>query len=508
MYLIEKIVQLRKYFFFLDELFFLRKVKKYIILNKNKQKLALLIMRFDYFYFVHQFLLMNSNYFKNYSFDGIWITTIYCKKNTKFQKIIFKIRLLLDFCLYCKWKVMYKSIGVRNFIYINNDPNKINDIIKKNASEFLSTKALKNYYYKNIKAGDIIFDSYLRYYNKIFIDKNKKTEFQISQFFYVIQNINNKLKNKLKNYELLMPIQSSFLHAYPIRLFLDYKKKVVGGWNFSQYVKIFSKDDDLHHYKWENYKTNFSKVLNKNKAKIDAKKKLNHRLQGGIDETNYYMKKSSYGTNMKKLKKFDCVIFLPCFVDSPYAFGDIIFESYYDWIKSTLDFLKKANIKTAIKEHPNSLPASRKFIKKFKNNYLNKNFIWLDKDTPNNLIFNYKPKVCISIQGNIIIEVAYHNLNIICAGRNPFCSYDFVIKANSKEDYFKKIEECIFENYKQEINFDEIYQSFYMHYINNNDDVDSLSRKYDIKKFMIKYLNHSKLLKKIDFSNNSISINL
>ena len=101
---------------------------------------------------------------------------------------------------------------------------------------------------------------------------------------------------------------------------------------------------------------------------------MNKRLSGGVDQTNYYMKKGSYSNSLKrkklsfkKEKKINCIIFLPCFVDSPFAFGDIVFDDGYDWITQTLKYLKQNKINTMVKEHPNSKTASIDFVKKIKN---------------------------------------------------------------------------------------------------------------------------------------------
>ena len=54
---------------------------------------------------------------------------------------------------------------------------------------------------------------------------------------------------------------------------------------------------------------------------------------------------SNYKKNDKNLEKIECIVFLPCFVDSPFAFGDIVFNDAYDWVIRTLDFLKSKKIK-------------------------------------------------------------------------------------------------------------------------------------------------------------------
>ena len=370
---------------------------------------------------------------------------------------------------------------------------------------FLDTKVKKKFIINNLRCGDLISDTYLRFFKKVQIRKNNESQYHIGQIFKYIYRFDNFFKKKLSNYNLLLPIQASFItNGYPVRYFLNKNKNVIGGWNFSQYIKKYTKTDFLHHYKWENYQNIFSKFKAKNKKLKLAHKYIKKRFSGEVDRTNYYMKKGTY-TKFNRIdqkyllqqnKKIDCIIFLPCFVDSPFAFGDIVFNDGFNWIIETLEFLKKKKLIIIIKEHPNSLAASRDFVKTLRSKYIN-DFIRIDRNTPNNYLFKLKPKICISLTGNVLIEVAYHNSIPISAGRNPFCSYDFVITPKTKKEYFKKIElglnNKLLMNKKKEKN--KILECFYMHYLNNNDfkNYENYSRKFNINNFMRKFLSNPKL---------------
>ena len=353
------------------------------------------------------------------------------------------------------------------------------------------------------------------------ITNDNESKYYVEQIFDYIFRFNNFLINRIKTYDMLFPVQASFVsNGYLVRYFLKYQKKVIGGWNFSQYIKNFSKSDYLHHFKWENYKIIFSGLKKKKKKLLIAQNYLNKRLSGGVDQTNYYMKKGSYSNSLKrkknyllkKEKKINCIIFLPCFVDSPFAFGDIVFDDGYDWITQTLKYLKQNKINTMVKEHPNSKTASIDFVKKLKTEYEN-DFIWVDKNTPNNVLFSFKPEICISLRGNVLIEIAYHKIIPISAGRNPFCSYNFVITPRSQKEYFKKIGLALNKklNYQKKKHKREILECFYVHYLNNNDfkNHENFSRKFDINRLMKSYLSNSKIFKKLKVEiSKAININL
>lgn len=505
---LEKIRQVKNCFLNKDEKKFINLLKKNLKINKKNKK-ALLIMNPSHFYFMHQFFLINSKIFSKYEFEGIWINPVVNRSNSFLGYLSYISRYFFSFLLYLKWKNLYYAIGVSNTknISLIKVEKKIHKTLENNSRKFLEFKIKKKFRYNQIICGDLIYDSYLRFFNKVKIDKKNDIVFPISQIFLYLKRFDIFFKNNFFKYDLLLPIQASFVgNGYPVRYFLKKNKKVLGGWNFSQYIKKYSKNDYLHHYKWENYKSLFMKMKGKKDKIILAKDYLKKRFKGGVDQTNYYMKKGSYdNSNYKKNdknleKKIECIIFLPCFVDSPFAFGDIVFNDAYDWVIKTLDFLKSKKIKTVVKEHPNSKIPSRNFVKKLKNKYAN-NFEWVDRDTPNNLLFSRKPKFCISLRGNVLIEVAYHNIIPICGGRNPFCSYDFVITPKNDNDYFRKISLTIDNklNFKMKKYRKNILECFYMHYLNNNDYnyIDNYSRKFNINRFMKDYLSNSKIFQKL-----------
>lgn len=468
-------------------------------------------MNTSHFYFLHQLFLINSKIFHDYEFDGIWVNPVVRRSNNIFGFISYNLRFFFSSLLYIKWSKLYKAIGIKQTFNISQID--ISDYQRKqsykNAKFFLRTKIKKKFMFNNLICGDLITDTYLRFFKKVKIINNTEANYNVIQIFEYMYKFNNFLNKKIKTYDVLFPIQASFVsNGYLVRYFLKYKKKVIGGWNFSQYLKKFSKSNNLHHYKWENYKKLFSKLKNKKNKLLLAQKFLNKRFSGGVDQTNYYMKRGSY-SNVSKIKKkyifknkkkINCIIFLPCFVDSPFAFGDIVFNDGYDWIIKTLKYLKQHKIITVVKEHPNSKTASINFVKKLKKEYSD-DFIWVDKNIPNDVLFKLKPKVCISLRGNVLIEIAYHKIIAISAGRNPFCSYEFVITPKSENEYFRKIslankDKFKFKNDKYK---NDILECFYMHYLNNNDYnyTENYSREFNINRFMKDYLSSSKIFEKL-----------
>ena len=68
---------------------------------------------------------------------------------------------------------------------------------------------------------DLIYDSYLRFFNKVKIDKKDDIVFPISQIFLYLKRFDIFFKNNFFKYDLLLPIQASFVgNGYPVRYFL------------------------------------------------------------------------------------------------------------------------------------------------------------------------------------------------------------------------------------------------------------------------------------------------
>ena len=75
--------------------------------------------------------------------------------------------------------------------------------------------------------------------------------------YLIIFRFNNFLINRIRLTTCFFQFMPHLLAYYQLDIF-KISKKVIGGWNFSQYIKNFSKSDYLHHFKWENYKIIFS----------------------------------------------------------------------------------------------------------------------------------------------------------------------------------------------------------------------------------------------------------
>jgi hypothetical protein len=483
--------------------------KKFIKLNKflpqrTSKKIILLEITEDYYFLIHNSLLLKEKMFLNKKIIGIW-TKCLKRDEGKLNFIRFLLNYLINLLLKYKWSRLYKSIGVSSVISLNDNfiSNILlnNNLITNKKYEINKSEILK-LSYKKIKIGDLIYDYYLRYYLKATFDVSNI--FVINKMLNYIQrsyqNLEKFYKVNKKNLFCYIPQYASYIqHGLPVRYFLKKRVPVIGGMTSNQYVKKFTINDFLHSYKCQSVKREFHKLNNKNQKRRDARLTLINKFSGNFVKGYEYMKSNPFKKNKSNLKlNFDVVIFLPNFVDEPHCYGNLVFNDFYEWIVETIEYFKNIKeIKLAIKIHPNSLYASEITTNKLRDKYFD--LIWLEKNVSNRIIFKNNPRLIISPYGTVLHEAAYHGIIPLAAGVNPYMSYRFVFTPKNKKEYFILLNKGINGQLKLEKDFKKkIEECYYMLFLYNNDYLENTSRKLYLKKNISKpgdVHNASKIMK-------------
>ena len=486
---------------------FINKFNNEIDIAFEKKKIILINIHPDYFSLVNFYLLFKEKKFKNYEIIGLWTNQIFIKKN------IFRyfLDIYLNHLRLKKWKKLYSVLGIKK-VYNTN----INLFIFTISYFFLKKKFLfkkisnkkkfLDYKLNDIKVGDLIYDTYLRFFEKTTLNVND--DFNIQQLNYTLSRIIQKCKSLQKDYKIKYFFSALAcyvqLGSY-LRYFLNKKIICYGGKNFTQYIRQYRKSSVSHKGNFFQYKSNFKKITNKQTCVNLSKKLLKKRFEGKLGRQEFYMKNSAFSKNIVKLKKIDCIIFLPDFVDSPHIRTKIIFYDFHDWIIKTLDYLRRKNFNkeyiVAIKTHPNSKFSNVQFQNKLRKIY--PDFYWINESISNKSIYEQKPYFGLSPDGTPIIEMSYKKVRAISSGTSPFCSFNFFYTPKNQKEYFKYIYLGFQKKLNKKINLYDVYANFYMHNLYNNDCIDNLSRKIDLKSLMI-YAETSKFLKKSQILINKI----
>lgn len=388
-----------------------------------------------------------------------------------------------------KWRKLYKSIGVDFFISdrsymsywnISDIKSLLNIFFKtKKKSQVLDIKI------NNLYLGDLIYDTYIRYYYSPTIALLNFNFFSI--LFHsmgLIRNI-NKINNRY-DVQLYIAQYTNYVNSgIPCRILTNMDIRSIALGNDLNIVKELTQNDPKRAPNHQLYKERFNLMEDQGNKIKKGLERLNLRVSGNIDIVG--MRNSSFSDSIDTEfdKNIEGVIFLHDIFDAQHMYEQFCFNDLYEWTIFNLELIRKEKLKIAVKPHINQKKESLKIIEYLMKKY--DDIHWIDSTTSNNVIFQNISFGC-TVFGTIITELAYNNIIPICCGDNPTSSFDYSYQANSVEEY-----KDLILNYKN-LNFrpskDEIGTFMYMHYESNKHD------KYKIIK-LNRLDSDSKILKNI-----------
>ena len=408
--------------------------------------------------------------------------------NGKILDILLVIPFLIKLSIYYaskkKLKIMYSSIGVSKFI----DHSEFNFFSRircffKSISLFSKIKTkeqLISFSYKGIRCGDLIYDTIVRFAKKPTV--NLKSFSCFSNFYKCINQIHFFTEHLKKlNLKKAFFTQGVYIyHGVPLRVISGLVDNVFTAGNFTQMFKLITKQD---FYMMENH-VSYKKILKKidiSEENIkDSLKIFQTRFEGEDDTGHLAMMKTNpyldYEKLLHKHSSFEGVLFLHDFYDAHKLYGEVIFNDFYEWAIHTLDFIRKNNLKIAIKPHPYQITESLKFQKKIKSKY--DDLIWLDPLISNTTIFNSGIKYGITHHGTVISELAYFKINCIYCAENPISAFNIGHFAKDRNHY----NQLLLNASKLEVNKNiksEVGKYYYLHYINKSCDYKLMNNKID-----------------------------
>ena len=387
---------------------------------------------------------------QHYSFSDIVFFPLYF---LKYIKSLFRRKKILK---------KYKKHGIKEFICF--EPN-LFEFIKNFKRTLLIYNKIKikedvlRIKYFNLEIGDLIYDTYLRMFNRPTLKKD------LSLFFLINRTISEI--NYLENLDLTISEFHTFYTTYtsnglPLRYYMRKNSKCYS-YAYNKDGKLHKNQDYLQAKDFNNYKKNFKNLKNKKKSINKGIDYITSICNGDI--RYYYVKKSPFKSK-KKLNSSNIkgVVFSHDLFDSQYIFGEMLFPDFYTWLIFTLDFVDKNKLEVGFKEHPNQKKESKYIINKLKKRY--KNIMWIDPETSNKEIFNSNIEFGVSVYGSVLVELAFNNIKPICCGDNLSNAYNFTFRAATIDEYKSYLisqKKLKFSNDKQ----NEIGEFVYMNYLND-----------------------------------------
>ena len=328
----------------------------------------------------------------------------------------------------------------------------------------------------NIIIGDLVYDTYLRYFKKPTLIDFK--DLDLEKIIEISINIFLSFQEILKSYKIkcLFNSYTSYIaHGIVLRICL---KNNIPVYIFGLDVGIIKKVEEDAPFNIQSYWV-LSENLNLSDEKLNlAKEQLESRFSGKIDSAVSYMRSSSFterplNPQIKsdfKINKRNVVIYAHDFYDQPHENRCLQFHDLFQFLNVTLNNLVEIENTTIwVKVHPNSIEDSKELtielVKKFKVDH----FKLLDSSISNLNIVQLKPDLIVTARGTIALEMAYFEIPVVALYDNPFVNFSFTHTCYDLNSFY----EIIKGNKMISVNYDKLnlYSFYYQSYIKDFENV-------------------------------------
>ncbi len=335
-----------------------------------------------------------------------------------------------------------------------------------------SKRDVENLKVKDIWIGDLLYDSHTMIHKVPTVDVNSES---------FRKSLRDALGNYvfwsdyLDNHDVRSIIVSHTVYAHcamGARLAI-YRDIPVYQINATS-LYYLNKDRQTAYIEFFDYPELFREFTADNRAKAlqKAKERLNKRLSGEVGVDMYYSKKSAYKSNrsqrvIRESDRIKVLVATHCFFDCPHPYGMNLFPDFYEWLTFLGEISKKTDYDWYIKTHPDFLPGNIPIINEFIEKY--PKFNLLDPNTSHLQIVEEGINFALTVYGTIGFEYPALGVPVITASPcNPRIRYSSNIHPRSVQEYENILMNL--SNVKAVIDLDEVYESYYMSYLDNTND--------------------------------------
>jgi hypothetical protein len=365
------------------------------------------------------------------------------------------------------YKILTNNLYLNIYHYKGNEKKQIDHCYENILKNIKTPKDILDIKIDNILIGDLIYDTYLRFFKKPTIKEINNDVKEVIYKAIIIYFNFNELLNRYQ-FKLFSTSLTSYLqHGIPTRICLNKNIEVILISSNQHVFQNITKDFPYHSINYTNFHPK-----NFHDNRFDVKSIFESRFKGQIDLGITYMRNSSYSVedNTNKLNEIlnknnrNVIIYIHDFYDSPHINRCLMFNDLYDFLKSILDNIDfNSNTHYFIKPHPNSVYNTDEILYNLVSNYKSENLHILSKKISNNDIIKIKPDLIVTARGTITIEMAYHNIPVVCLYDNPYVNFTFAHTCYSRDEFYSIINGYI--QPKVEINKSDILSFYYQYFL-------------------------------------------
>ena len=332
-------------------------------------------------------------------------------------------------------KVIYRNI------YHYRLQNVVESVFAEIRKTIHSKEDVINIQVEGIKIGDLVYDTYLRFYSKATVDiHNPLLDHVIKQALDIFFNFKELLKKY--NVKGLVNMYTTYIHSgIFVRLCLKNNIPVYTTGSHNSIVNRVHDYYPSHFSPHFLYKKLFDSLDKKEECLEEAKLQFEKRFKGEKDDAISYMRINAFSKEYDSaLTKYDwsktVVVLAHCMFDSPHVYRQLLFPDFFEWLVFTLDTLShNKDITVLVKQHPNGLEGNNEIFEGLKNKYAASNIVFINKSTSNQQIMDSKPIAVVTAHGTAGAEFTYFNIPVVNLFDNPYTAFSFTHTGHSIQQY-------------------------------------------------------------------------
>lgn len=365
-------------------------------------------------------------------------------------------------------KKVYDSFNITGHIVttLTKEQENRRDLISREIIPAIKTKQdLLNLTVLDIWIGIDIYESYLRILSKPTIDfDDPKLHDMIAEgiglvIFWLDYFSQNKVAATIVSHDCYMVYNIICKIAYQAQIPV-YLPNIRGIWLLNKPLSGYSY--------FVNYREMFKKLSKdeQDKGLALARQQIERRLSGEVGVDMPYSTKSGYVpindkiAVLKKSDKTKVLICSHCFYDNPHGYGGMIFPDFYEWLVFLGKISEKTDYDWYLKVHPDPMPGTYDVIVKILAQFPKITII--PHETSHHQLAKEGINFVLTCFGSVGHEYPALGVQVINAAYNPHTAYDFNWHVNSIEEYKHYL--LNLGSLNKEIDINEIYEFYYMHY--------------------------------------------